>query len=136
MATAAVLTAPNIPARFTYLEWQDLFAKEKPVQVLDAHKAASDQKAATITFHDSIVEEVEDVRGHESDFSIDVQGFEYLKHASAVKPTQFQDKNYVDEHYLPECEELLKKRFDGVDRIHFLYWRVFFRFLLLGSFVN
>ena len=124
MTTAAVLNAPSIPARFTYLEWQELFAREKPVQVLDAHAAAPDQKAATITFHDNVVEEVHDVRGYELSFSIDVQGFEYVKHASAVKPAQFQDKTFVDEHYLPECEELLKARFAGVDKIHFLYWRV------------
>ena len=124
MATTTITKSAPIEARFTYLEWQELFAKEKPVQVLDAHKAAPDQKAATITFHDNIVEEVEDVRGRESDFSIDVQGFEYYKHASKVKPEQFKDEDYVNEHYLPECEELLKERFEGVDRIHFLYWRV------------
>ncbi len=134
MATAAVLSGPSTPARFTYIEWQELFAREKPVQVLDAHKAAPDQKASTITFHDNIVEEVQDVRGYESSFSIDVQGFEYIKHASAVKPAQFQEKTFVDEHYLPECEELLKARFEGVDKIHFLHWRVCKSSLqLLGS---
>ena len=123
MATTTITKSPPVEASLTFLKWQDLFAKEKPIQVLDAHKAASDQKAATITFHDS-VELVDDVRGRESDFSIDIQGFEYHKHASKVKPHQFQDKDYVDAHYLPECEELLKERFEGVDRIHFLYWRV------------
>lgn len=124
MATASVLSAPGIPANFAYIEWQDSFAKEKPVQVVDAHNMNPDQKAATITFHDDNVEEVHDVRGHESEFSIDVQGFEYIKHTSEISADQFKDKAFVDAHYLPECEKLLKARFEGVDRIHFLHWRV------------
>ena len=123
MATTTITSAPPVQTKFTYLEWQDIFAKEKPTQVVEPEKAPPDQKATNITFRVAVAEEGQDARGRESDFDIDVNGFEFYKHASKLTPDQFKDKDYVDAHYLSESEELFKKRCDGVDRVKIVHWR-------------
>ncbi len=49
---------------------------------------------------------VTDVSGDEAGFALDGHGFQYHKHASAVKG--LHDDQTIRSDYYPECEELLK----------------------------
>lgn len=49
---------------------------------------------------------VRDVRGKEAEFSLDGQGFQFVKHESEEK--KFVDEEKIKEQYYPEVEQLLK----------------------------
>lgn len=55
---------------------------------------------------------VKDIRGKEDQFSIPTNGFQFLKHKSAVKPEDFhRDDPKLKAIYLAECEEIYKKAY-------------------------
>jgi hypothetical protein len=51
---------------------------------------------------------VNDARGHESDFSLDKQGFAFLPHATDVDLLKADDRDQVKAAYYPELAELVK----------------------------
>jgi hypothetical protein len=51
---------------------------------------------------------VNDARGHESDFSLDKQGFAFLSHETNVDLLKTDDRDQVKAIYYPEIAELLK----------------------------
>ncbi|KAI6038569.1 hypothetical protein EDC04DRAFT_2569785 [Pisolithus marmoratus] len=58
--------------------------------------------------------EIEDVRGKEDEYSLDVCGFQYYRHPA--KHTKFTDDKEIEEEYYPESIELLKK-LTGASRV-------------------
>ncbi|RDI78794.1 hypothetical protein Vi05172_g11159 [Venturia inaequalis] len=52
---------------------------------------------------------VEDVADRGSEFSLDKEGFTYVKHASALTGDDFKDAEKTKTIYRPETEELIKK---------------------------
>ena len=52
---------------------------------------------------------VHDIRGHEDDFKLDVHGFEFHRHRSAV--SDWKDDEQIKQIYYPEVDALLKKRY-------------------------
>ena len=50
--------------------------------------------------------QIEDARGHESDFSLDTHGFQYCKRATTEK--DFSDDDQVKAVAYPEVQQLLK----------------------------
>ena len=57
---------------------------------------------------------VHDARGREDEFSLDVHGFQFVRHVSAE--TEFVDEQRIKEVYYKEAEELLK-RVTGAKRV-------------------
>lgn len=58
---------------------------------------------------------VSDVTGHEGDYTLDGQGFQYLRHSSQEK--EFVDEQRIRDVYYPECAALLKQT-TGASRVH------------------
>lgn len=55
---------------------------------------------------------VKDVRGKEDLFTMDVNGFQFMKHKSAVKPEDLsKDDERLRAIYAKECEEIFKKAY-------------------------
>lgn len=52
---------------------------------------------------------VRDLRGKEDQFSLDKNGFMFMKHKSAVRPEDMSDTEKTTPIYTAECEEILKK---------------------------
>lgn len=103
---------------FQYLEWQDLYNTEKPYQILlDIPDYAPEQRRHNLVFHDGPEETVHDVRGRESELKLDVNGFTYIKHASAMTSNDFADVAKVQANFLPELERMLQETLDGVDQV-------------------
>ncbi|QDS77832.1 hypothetical protein FKW77_006233 [Venturia effusa] len=60
---------------------------------------------------------IEDVADRGGDFSLDKEGFTYVKHASALKEEDFEDEEKVMKIYRAEVAELVKK-VTGAPRVH------------------
>ncbi|KAI6046143.1 hypothetical protein EDC04DRAFT_1877195 [Pisolithus marmoratus] len=60
------------------------------------------------------VVQVEDIRGKEDEYSLDVSGFQYYRHPA--KHTKFTNVKEIEEEYYPESIELLKK-LTGASRV-------------------
>jgi hypothetical protein len=75
-----------------------------------------------LVFSDKICE-IEDIRGKEDGFELDVQGFRVLRHVSEVD--DLKDKTEIEEKYLPELEELVRRELGGeVKKVHIFGWKV------------
>lgn len=60
------------------------------------------------------VVQIEDIRGKEDEFSLDISGFQYYRHPA--KHTKFTNNKEIEEEYYPESVELLKK-LTGASRV-------------------
>lgn len=112
-------------AVFTYLHWQESYKTEKPFQILiDLPADAKDQRRTNVEYRQGREQEILDVRAVSEDFDIDLFGFTHVTHRSSVRGADFYDKAIVEEQYLPECEALLRRVLDKVDKVHFFNWLV------------
>lgn len=108
MATAAVLTPHDVP---TTLNYYQPIGDEAPYQYV--YEPPTDKPSHNIgSDPHSVV--VHDVRGRESEFTLDKNGFQFVKHESAEK--DFTDHEKIEHEYYKEVEELLKKEL-GAKRV-------------------
>lgn len=111
--------------KFSFLEWQDVYEKEKPFVVyFDVSEFAPDARRHNLSFHLGDCQVVHDVRNHEDDFSLDSTGFKYCKWPSQIPPSCFFDRTIVEKEYFRECEAILRAEIDNVDQICFFDWGV------------
>jgi hypothetical protein len=111
--------------RFKYVLWDDLFLKEKPFEItIPIPPGAPDQRRTNLTFEYADEEIVHDIGEPSSDYKLDVHGFTYLKHQSQLRADQFDDAEKINQIYIPECEELLKRYVDDVDQVYVYNWRL------------
>jgi len=109
MATAAVQLPHDVPTTLNYYApkgdteapYQYVY---QPPEGVPKNNIGVDPKPAVI----------HDARGREADFSIDTTGFQFVKHVSAEKA--FDDEERIKTVYYREVEELLKKE-TGAKRI-------------------
>lgn len=101
MVTAAVLSPHDVP---TTLNYYTPIGTEAPYQYV--YDAPKDQPSHNLG-NESHAVVVHDVRGRESEFTLDKNGFQFIKHESAEK--DFLDDEKIEEEYYREVEELLKK---------------------------
>lgn len=57
--------------------------------------------------HHTVPVQVEDVRGHEDDYDLDVQGFQVVTSPSDER--DFNDDDRIKSKYYAECTELIKR---------------------------
>ena len=101
MATAAVLTPNDI---HTTLNYYAPIGSEAPFQYVygapegePSHNIGTNPQPAVI----------HDTRGRESEYTLDKNGFQFVKHESKEK--DFTDNERIEKEYYKEVEELLKK---------------------------
>ncbi|CCM00962.1 uncharacterized protein FIBRA_03010 [Fibroporia radiculosa] len=101
MATAAVLAPHDVP---TTLNYYSPIGEEAPYQyVIEPPEGVPRDNIGTDTHPVT----VHDARGREAEFTIDNGGFQFVKHVSAEK--DFDDEERIKAEYYKEVEELLKK---------------------------
>lgn len=67
--------------------------------------------------------EIEDVRGREGEFELNVQGFRFLRHESRV--LDFKNRGEVEGVYFREVEELIRRELgESVKRVYVFGWKV------------
>ncbi len=111
MSTVAVLDDPlpetDVQAALTFIKRQD----EKPYFKSSALTGGAPEVFFETEEH---VVPVHDMREVADDLSIEREGFELMRHVTAVE--DLYDDDAVDDVYYPELEELLKRRF-GASRV-------------------
>ena len=106
-----------------YLQWEDKFNSEKPYQIVSENIPELDDLArSNIAMGEGPEELIEDIRGRETTFDLDENGFKIVKYAFPV--IDYQKNQDVEEIYKPEVEKLLKGNVEGVDKVVFFNWRV------------
>ncbi|KAI0771220.1 hypothetical protein BD413DRAFT_476455 [Trametes elegans] len=109
MATASVLTPVDVP---TTLNYYAPIGEDLPYQYVEQPPEGTPPTNIGLDPHPVLVH---DARGHEEDFSLDKNGFQYVKWPSVEK--EFDDDERIKEKYYPEVEEILKK-VAGAKRVH------------------
>lgn len=121
-AQMAIEKLQTLVASIKFLKWLPLCEREKPFNIfLDIPDDAADQRTNNLVFEDGPTE-IQDVRGQEGIFSLDKNGFMFLKYHTDFDG--FENRRAVEEHCLPEVERLIHKNVEGVDKIHIFDWRV------------
>ena len=114
----------NEQAVLHYLNWQDVYAKEKPFQLFSVlpNSSLDGERTTNLVFKEGQVESIRDARGEESIYSLNDQGF-----AFRIYPTRLRDfsvREDIENVYLSEMEDLLKREVESVDEVYFFDWRV------------
>lgn len=91
-----------------YLQWEDKFKKEKPYQIVSENIPELDGLArSNINMIEGPEELIENIRGRESTFTLDQNGFQILTHQ--FPSIDYQSNDEVENMYEPEIERLLKE---------------------------
>ncbi len=109
----------DITVRLQYLENDPLYDTTKPVQVTPPFPR-SDQ--TNVHLKPGPDETLYDVRGRQSSFTLDDNGFCYV-HAP-TKFNKWSSQPAIAKEFLPEMEELLKREIEGCDEIIFYDARI------------
>jgi len=115
----------DVAATFSYLQWQDRYNAEKPYQILiDLPDGTEETQRTNLVFCDGPKEKVADVTGREASFTLDRNGFAFIKDDLPIRSTEFADRTMVESVYLPACERIIRETLDDVDEVVFYNWRV------------
>jgi hypothetical protein len=107
----------------TYLQWQELYEREKPFQIFSQLPPdAEDQRPTNLVFWNAPAEIIKDMRGMEANFKLDQNGF--ITRQQEMPKTDLMTEQAVRNEYIPSIEELLRREVDGVDYIYCFDWGV------------
>jgi hypothetical protein len=125
----AILTRsfPRMPqderSRLFYLQWDDKLRTEKPYQLVS--EDLPELLGIPRQNFDILAEQEETIRNtreKESSFTLDDNGFMFLKHDFG--PIDLEKQDQVEHIYKPKLEKLLRETVIGVDEVCFFQWRV------------
>lgn len=110
-------------ASFEYLQWSELYEEEKPYEIfLDDTSLLNGVKRTNLEFKRSPVQQIQDIRGNESSYSLDTHGFQWV--TSSVNVQDLRNEKGILGAYIPAMECLLLDRVEGADRVIIFDWRV------------
>jgi hypothetical protein len=108
------------PLRF--LEWQTIYETEHPfVCTLPLQPGVPD---SNIVLRTRTNIPIHDVRGRESDFSLDQHGFIFVRDESLKNFDNFASKEDIEKTVLPAMENLLKRVVNDAEGVFCFDWRV------------
>ncbi|EME89348.1 uncharacterized protein MYCFIDRAFT_6630, partial [Pseudocercospora fijiensis CIRAD86] len=110
----------DIKVKLQYLKDDPIYAKEKPLQITP-NFADKDNKT-NVTLAPGPFETIHDVRGRQEKFSLDGNGFLYVKAPTSF--TNWSSQAAIGKDYLPELEVLLRREVEGCDEIMFYDARI------------
>lgn len=115
-------TEGDVIAPVHFIKWLPLFEHEKPFNIfINLPKDAEETRTNNLEF-DVIDTVFHNIRGQESDFSLDDHGFQFIKY-----PHDFEDfgsRNAVETIYLPRIEKMARERILDAEEIALFEWRV------------
>lgn len=110
----------DVQVRLQYLKDDPIYLKQKPLQITP--NFLDTEGRTNVRLEPGELETIHDVRGREAEFTLDANGFQYVK-----APTTFQDwssQPAIAQQYLPELEKVLRREVDGCDEIMFYDARI------------
>lgn len=103
----------DVEAQLHYLTSSIEYTKNKPpIQVVTRAATHSDPRT-TVKLSQGPLEMINDVRGLESQFTLDKNGFAFVKHSSRVSDWECRDKIWT-EYVEKECKDLVAEVFGGL----------------------
>ncbi|KAH8722309.1 methyltransferase CmcJ [Ilyonectria robusta] len=117
--------ALEIKVSIKFLEWQELYERERPFHIfVDIPPEADDLRRSNLVFapHDVTLS---DTRPFKDTYQLNQHGFTYRDVTDQVLSfSDFSDQSEVEKHYLPMMEDFLRCHVDGVDKVFFFDWRL------------
>lgn len=109
--------------RFLYLQWDDKFKYVKPYQAfLPLPEGVSAELQQNIEFSEGQAEVVGDLRKSKESFTLDKHGFQVCKFNHSLP--QAPNASLMEEVYLPQVLELLKREVPETERSKVFDWRM------------
>lgn len=113
LGTASELPSKDVTVKLQYLAHDPIYEKVKPLQVVPGF--LDREGKSNVRLQPGEPETIVDIRHVAKDFTLDDNGFCYVKAPTSFKDWTSQSK--IGEVYLPEMEDLLRRELDGVDEI-------------------
>jgi hypothetical protein len=131
--TMAVTEPKDERVHLRYFQWQPIFEKVKPYELLIEVPEGYPMTNFSITPAED-AETIHDLRSSElSSFTLDQHGFCVREQPLSI--TVF-DKHTVEGVYLPQIESLIREVVEDVGEVFFFDWRVGFIFIFMDVFNN
>ncbi|TRX98935.1 hypothetical protein FHL15_000277 [Xylaria flabelliformis] len=105
-----------------FLQWQDIYRTEYPFVCVAPSPSGERHTNIVVQTHPDI--EIEDVRGRESEFTLDANGFRYFHTSDLGQFLDFDSKEAIEKDFLPAIEKLVKQEVNNVGRTFIFDWRL------------
>ncbi|KAH8688618.1 hypothetical protein GQ44DRAFT_780793 [Phaeosphaeriaceae sp. PMI808] len=105
-------------AHFKYFKWDPKFTTEKPYVLMTS--APDGFPLANFTNEEGALEHIKDIRGNESQFDLDSNGFAVRKYDGFGS----FDPSKVDSEYIPKVHRILKNEFGPSTEVVTFDWRL------------
>lgn len=106
-------------ASLRYLQWEETFHDTKPYTLyIDVPDGFPPQNFKVDAEE---LETIHDVRGHESEYSLDDNGFASYKHHFELEN---HDRETLERDYIPQVEAFLVKTIPNATEVKIYTWRV------------
>lgn len=114
---------PSLSTTLVYLKRHELYSREKPfVLLVDvSHIPGARQTNVIQEQHHNLP--IRDVRGEESEFKLDVHGFELWTCEDGAKAENIETGSWADDVYIPELEKALVAKL-GAKEAHVIHFGV------------
>jgi hypothetical protein len=113
--TTAKLDPSNLPTVETRVQFYKPLAiheGEKPYECEFSVNAAPNARKSNIEYDERGIV-VRDIRGVEGEFTLEKNGFEIMKHQSTLQQGDYASRDIIENVYLPECIEIVRRRYDA-----------------------
>ncbi|PMD44120.1 hypothetical protein L207DRAFT_563173 [Hyaloscypha variabilis F] len=114
--STSLVDRPPIQATIYYLERHELYDQEKPYMF--AFDVSTLEIEKTNHRYEERVVLINDARGREPIFELDVHGFCFQKAPTNLKGSDFDDDEAIRNKYYPEVREVLRAQFPDAVEIH------------------
>lgn len=127
--------ATDVQAKLTYLQWQPSYTHTRPYRIgqfvgrRNSRKEKHREKTTNLVFCAAEhAETIKDIRGLTDGpaFTLDTNGFVYIKcpPPALAKAYDYSDREKIENIFLPECEDILRRHVEGADEVIIFDWKV------------
>ena len=112
-----------VSAQLGFLKPLDLYKTEKPYWLF----IGKPEKAPDVDLTNVVIETISgipvcDVRNHESSYTLDENGFQFITHNQTFD--SFHNEQLIRNEFFPQVEKVIKNCMPYAERIHIYDWRV------------
>jgi len=118
LSTIATMARDEV-ASLRYLQWDDKFHDVKPYTLYMNVPEGFPPQNYKVDWEEP--ETIHDVRGHESEYSLDDNGFAFYKHHFNLDG---YDRETLERDYLPQVEAFLMDTIPNATEVKIYTWRV------------
>jgi hypothetical protein len=105
-------------ARFQYLKKAHIYECEKPFNIAQpSPQKAPGQRDSNLVWEVGAPEQITDIRGHESKFELDKQGFAVRTWPTILSQRDFDNSALIEHAYAQEIRDMIKSTVDGADLV-------------------